>query len=391
MLVVGAGPAGSAAARALAQQGLRVVLADRHAFPRDKVCGDGLISDALGALSTLGLRERAAALAVHPDALRIVAPSGRDVRLGGDYACVPRERFDLLLWDAAREAGAIAAQRLTAVRALESDGRVCGARFTAPSGDVEIRAPVTLLAAGANAVALRAFGLEASWQPDAVAGRAYFVAPPDVAARFPSLMIAFHREWCPGYGWIFPSPGHRFNIGVGLFAGSTGGGALQRFWRFFTTSFAPAATIVGASRQTSAFRGAPLRTSLSGGLFGRPGLLAIGEAASTTYAATGEGIGKAMESGLLAAAFASECVAGLRSPDALYAEYGSEFRARFRARYRGYAVAQQWASHPRIVNVLTARARAGRFARTELEALVSEQGDPRRLFSVPGLVRALVR
>ena len=54
--VIGAGPAGSAAAWALARRGLHVVLVDQHAFPRDKVCGDGLIPDAHHALRKLGVR-----------------------------------------------------------------------------------------------------------------------------------------------------------------------------------------------------------------------------------------------------------------------------------------------------------------------------------------------
>ena len=55
VLVIGAGPAGSAAARRLALGGLRVVLVDRCVFPRDKVCGDAIIPDALEAIGDLGL------------------------------------------------------------------------------------------------------------------------------------------------------------------------------------------------------------------------------------------------------------------------------------------------------------------------------------------------
>jgi flavin-dependent dehydrogenase len=46
VLVVGAGPAGSACAQQLARAGFKVLLVDQHDFPRDKVCGDGLIPDA---------------------------------------------------------------------------------------------------------------------------------------------------------------------------------------------------------------------------------------------------------------------------------------------------------------------------------------------------------
>ena len=55
VLIIGAGPAGSAAAIILARAGLDVVLVDQHAFPRDKVCGDGLIPDAHHALAKLGV------------------------------------------------------------------------------------------------------------------------------------------------------------------------------------------------------------------------------------------------------------------------------------------------------------------------------------------------
>ncbi len=58
VVVAGAGPAGATAALHLARRGRRVLLADRHPFPREKVCGDGLIPDALRALERAGLLPR---------------------------------------------------------------------------------------------------------------------------------------------------------------------------------------------------------------------------------------------------------------------------------------------------------------------------------------------
>ena len=390
VLVVGAGPAGSAAARWLAARGVRVVLADSRHFPRDKVCGDGLISDALAALDTLGLRERVRRHAVPAGALCLYAPSGCAVELQGDYGCLPRHQLDWILRTAAGEAGATVLEGAAALGAVEADGRVAGGRFSYNGGVVQIHAAVTVLATGANASALQAFGVDVPAQPDAVAGRAYFQAPPEVAARFPHLMIVYQREWCPGYGWIFPSPGGRFNMGVGLFAGTAGGGRLHRFWRDFQSTFPPAAAIVGASTPVGPFRGAPLRTGMTGDVFGRPGLMLAGEAAATTYAATGEGIGKAMESGLTAAEMALDALAGRRAPERVHEDLRESFRGRFLRRYRAYEVAQSWASKPHVLNLLASRASAGRFVRDELEALVSERGDARRLFSPWGLLRALV-
>ena len=391
VLVIGAGPAGCAAAICLAREGARVVLVDQNVFPRDKVCGDGLISDALSALGTLGLHDAVLKEASAARELRVYPPYGRYVALQGGFACLPRERLDAMLADAALAAGAISVFGTPATGVLEDENRlVTGARFAVERGRVDVRAPVTLLATGANAAALRQFGLPASMQPDAVAGRAYYEVPQNVAARLDSLIIGYERSWCPGYGWIFPSPGNRVNIGVGLFTGTDNERRLREFFTAFTTRFAPAVELLRSARLIRAFRGAPLRTSMAGGSFGRPGLLAIGEASSLTYAATGEGIGKAMESGMLAARYAQDALAGRRPIRTLHEEYEREFRGQFSMRYRAYSVAQRWAANPIVLSLLASRTNAGSFARGELEELIAERGDARVLFSKRGLLKAVV-
>ena len=59
--------------------------------------------------------------------------------------------------------------------------------------------------------------------------------------------------------------------------------------------------LMASGEQLGPLKGAPLRCSLEGARFSRPGLLVTGEAAGSTYAFTGEGIGKALETGILAA------------------------------------------------------------------------------------------
>jgi flavin-dependent dehydrogenase len=311
------------------------------------------------------------------------------VALRGEFACLPRERLDAMLLDAARDAGVTCVLGTAATGVLEEEGRVAGARFAVARARADVRAAVTVLATGANAAALRQFGLPVSMQPGAVAGRAYYEVPEAVATGFRSLIIGYDRQWCPGYGWIFPSPGNRFNIGVGLFSGGDSERRLRDFWEVFTTRFTPAVELLRSATLIRAFRGAPLRTSLLGGSFGRPGLLAVGEASSLTYAATGEGIGKAMESGMLAAGYAEEALAGARPIGTLHQEYEREFRARFGLRYRAYAVAQRWAAYPLILSLLASRTNAGTFARGELEDLLAERGNARVLFSKRGLFRAV--
>lgn len=386
-LVIGAGPAGSAAAWTLARAGLRVALVEQQSFPRDKVCGDGLVADALGSLQAMGVRPAIEADAIMLRELRVYAPNGRAVSLAGDYWCVPRLHLDRVLVNAAVRAGAVLMEGMAAVAPRETADRVTGAAFRLGSAIVPIDAQVTLLATGANATALNAFGVPGSSKPNGVAGRAYFSVPPRLAEDFRHLCIVYDRSLCPGYGWIFPGPGRRFNMGVGYFSNHGETASLRHLWRRFLSAFEPARAIAAQSQPLTEFRGAPLRTGL--GRFGRPGLLVIGEAAAMTYPATGEGIGKAMESGLLAGGLVADAIRSEAATARVHEAYESEFRARFAARYRAYRLAQKCTARPRLVDAMAWSANRRRFLHGELEALMAERGDPWRLFSTTGVLRSI--
>src|SRR5918992_4654381 len=97
VVVVGGGPAGSAAATVLARAGRDVVVVDKARFPRDKTCGDGLTTSALRLLEELGLDPGAVPSWQRVDDVVIRSPSGRQVTLPlprhqGTYAAVARRR-----------------------------------------------------------------------------------------------------------------------------------------------------------------------------------------------------------------------------------------------------------------------------------------------------------
>ena len=106
VLVVGAGPAGSACAQMLARAGLHTVLVDQHAFPRDKVCGDGLIPDAHAALRKLGVYDEVMAQAQPAQHVGCIGPRGGRVDVPGSVAVLPRKVLDHILVRAAQRAGA---------------------------------------------------------------------------------------------------------------------------------------------------------------------------------------------------------------------------------------------------------------------------------------------
>jgi flavin-dependent dehydrogenase len=143
-------------------------------------------------------------------------------------------------------------------------------------------------------------------------------------------------------------------------------------------------------------RGAPLRTGLTGARLSRPGLLVVGEAAGLTYSVSGEGIGKAMESGIMAAEVIDEAWRAADSrgsreqaADALAARYAERLRHRLARRFEAYSLAQRWVAHPRLLNFLAWRANRGTYVMRQIEDLVNERVDPRAILSVGGILRSV--
>ena len=159
VLVVGAGPGGSAAAYHLARHGVDVTVVEKAAFPREKVCGDGLTPRSVKAIMDMGIDtddpgfEKVIGLRVHARRTTIQLP-WPDLTSFPPYGLVmPREGFDHLLAQRAVKAGARLLERTEAVAPRFVDGYVAGATVR-PAGErdtepTEIRARYVLAADGA--------------------------------------------------------------------------------------------------------------------------------------------------------------------------------------------------------------------------------------------------
>jgi flavin-dependent dehydrogenase len=117
-------------------------------------------------------------------------------------------------------------------------------------------------------------------------------------------------------------------------------------------------------------------------------VLVVGEAIGATFPLSGEGIGKAMQTGeWAAAAVADALVAGDLS---LLSSYEKRVAA-LRPLYGGYDVAQRWLARPWLNDTIAALVRGSPAVIQQLEGILSETVDPRRVFSLRGVWRMITR
>ena len=395
VLVVGAGPAGSAAAIQLAQGGLHVVLVDQHTFPRDKVCGDALIPDAHAALKRLGVLRAVMAKARSVAHVGCVAPRGGRIDVPGTLAVLPRRVLDDMLCRAAVLSGAQMVAPARFVEPLLEAGRVVGARLRGRECVRDVRARWVVLATGAVPQALMAAGMCERQLPSGVALRGY-VRNPAMEGRLEALDIVWDRALRPGYGWVFPCGDGLFNIGVGVAQSHralAGGGAakkddvnLREIFDTFTRTYPPARDLMSGGRLEGELKGAPLRCTLEGAVWSRDGLLVTGEAAGSTYAFTGEGIGKAMETGMLCA----EAILGQGSDDVIRSDYENSLK-RLKPRFDLYERANHVNAHPWLADLLVWRARKNPRLVKRMSGVLDETSNPGHLVSVRGMMKLFTR
>lgn len=289
LIVIGAGPAGSAAALVAAQGGLSVALVDRAAFPRDKLCGGGISGRAQGHLDRVfgalpdGL--------MHPVSQIRLRHRGAEL---GMQTCDPpfrttmRRAFDAVLVGRALGAGAAdhTGQR---VRGIDPDA----AAITLTCG-MRLQAPLLIGADGVNSsVARRLWGR--AHDPARVAFALEVEAPAQDGPEVLEIDLGA-AHW--GYGWSFPKAGG-LTLGVGgLAARNPALGASMA--DYLARSGAPKGLRI---------RGHHLPFGDFPAIAGQGRVLLAGDAAGLVDPITGEGIGWAVHSGALAGAAAVRALA----------------------------------------------------------------------------------
>jgi menaquinone-9 beta-reductase len=344
VLVVGAGPGGSATAYFLARHGVDVTIVDKATFPREKVCGDGLTPRAVAALRGMGIDtedpgfERVIGLRVYTRHTTIELPWPELTSFPGVGLVMPRDRFDHLLVQRAVKAGARLMEGTDALGPVVVDGWVEGADVR-PAGErdaepTRIRAKYVVAADGAAGRFARPAGVrrDAS-RPLGIAARRYYRTSYHPGPWFESWLDLWDGEMLlPGYGWLFPVAGGRINLGAGLlntFRHFEDVSAQQLFRAF--ERMLPAEWELGEASAEGRLLSGPLPMSFNRAPQAVPGMLVVGDAAGAVNPFNGEGIAYAIETAEIAAELMTEALIKdrpaltMRYPQVLRDRYGRYF------------------------------------------------------------------
>jgi menaquinone-9 beta-reductase len=351
VLVVGAGPAGAAAAITLERAGVTTIVIDKARFPRDKCCGDGLTTLALRELEALGLEPDRVDGWFDVDAAWLRSPSGREVCLPlpptGRYAAVaPRLELDAELVAVARRAGVDVrdGHSFAGVEAVTADCVDLAVDGLGADGLGIVRCRYVVAADGMwspvrKAVGATIEGYRGEWH----AFRQYAGNVTGPAAKH--LIVWFEGDLLPGYAWSFPLPGDRVNIGFGVLRdGGRKVGDMADLWRDLLAR----PHVQEALGDGFALEGRhtawpiPARVDAISLTAGR--VLFVGDAAAATDVMTGEGIGQALLTGRLAAeAIAAE----LDAPSEVVARYERDVAHHLFADHRMSRRLGRVLAHPR--------------------------------------------
>ncbi len=353
VIVVGAGPGGSAAAFQLAKHDARVLLLEKSEFPREKVCGDGLTPRAVKQLIAMGVDTEGEGW-TRNKGLRVI---GGGIRLELDWpdlASFPnygltrtRLGFDEALARRAEDLGTDLRTSTTVTGPLwdERTGRVVG--VTATEGPDKqprtYRAPVVIAADGVSGRLPLAMGItKREDRPIGVAVRRYYKSPRNMDGYLESWLELRGKtdssKLLPGYGWIFGMGDGRVNVGLGVLNSSVEFGKSN--YREMLTDWMNGTPDDWEMNNEANADGPILGAALPMGFNRVPhyqrGVMLVGDSGGMVNPFNGEGIAYAMESGALAAEVAIQALAEkdlLRRERAL-GFYPTELKARYGGYYR---------------------------------------------------------
>ena len=380
VLIIGAGPSGTACAATLHRLGHEVTVVDKATFPRDKCCGDGLTTNALRILDQLGFDpSRVPDWQVTSDVL-VHSPTGRTIELalpdvGGIFAAIaPRSQFDHALVQHCRDAGITIHEGHAFVSLSETDTSV----VVNVEGLDQFTVDYVVAADGMWSPVRKAMGLStAGYLGEWHAFRQYIGNVTGSSAT--QLHVWFEKDLLPGYAWSFPLPGNRANFGYGILRTS------ERSTKFMNDTWRDLLTrphireALGPDNVPEVRHTAwPIPARIDTAIRSSGRVLFIGDAVCATDTLTGEGIGQALETGIAAA----ESIDAGNSPHEVRSYYSRAIDKTLLADHRMSVVLSAILARPFLARLVLAVVDTNNWTRTNFARWMFED-EPRAIVLTP--------
>ncbi len=300
IIVVGAGPAGSMAARFAAEQGVSVLMLEKDRDVGYPVrCGEAVSREGIEDF----IEPDEKWIASHINKFSLNSPNGSEVIIEfGDAGYVLERRiFDYELAKTAANAGAEILTRAYVNGLILKDGNVCGVKYEFRGEQKELKAKIVIGADGVESRVGRWAGLKTHIHFKDMECCAQVTAS-NINVEPDTLYFYFGKDYAPGgYFWVFPKGKNIANIGLGV-SGMTG---KRRSALSFLNNF-----------MEHNYPAAPVLTSIAGGVPGAitlekisaPGIMLVGDAARQVNPLSGGGIASGMIGGSIAGRIAGEAV-----------------------------------------------------------------------------------
>ena len=310
VLIIGAGPSGTACAATLHRLGHEVVVVDKATFPRDKCCGDGLTTNALRILEELEFDPTRVADWQTCSDVEMRSPTGRKIDLplpsiGGQFAAIaPRAQFDHALVEHCRDMGITIHEGCAFESITHHDTNGISVRI---ENIGELTVDYVVAADGMWSPVRKSLGLSTpGYLGEWHAFRQYIGDVHGSANE--KLHIWFEKDLLPGYAWSFPLPDNRVNFGFGVLRTSDRSTKyMNDLWRDLLNRPHITAVLgehfVPEDRHTAW----PIPARIHDAVRSSGRVLFIGDAVCATDTLTGEGIGQALETGIAAGEAIHEC------------------------------------------------------------------------------------
>jgi len=318
VIVVGGGPGGATTAAFLGQAGHNVLLLEKAQFPRDKTCGDAISGKSMGILRKLGLVDQVKdAPNARIEGVIFSSPNGKVVTipfparpdLSAPGFCCRRLVFDNILFQNAKKHATVL-EKHAVNDVIVENGFVVGVKATdlATQTQKEFRAKVVVGSDGAQSVVANKMGrLDTPEKHHCTALRLYYKNVKDVT---PNIELHFVDSVLPGYFWIFPLENGLCNVGIGMITSDMKKNKVNL--KQVTLDAIAKHPMFKARFEGAESVGPVLGWTLPFGSHHRKsygnGFMLVGDAASLIDPFTGEGIGNAMTSGLIASQVITEAL-----------------------------------------------------------------------------------